>query len=330
MAKRASPRLSHGAKPSYDQLAVTMPVSVWVDGDDPNNALSGQTCLVGRDSIRLRVPQAFPPGTSVRVKTPLRSRSLVGQVRATSNSADRRMEMLISADGAGAYIGVTFPKEENLTSVLEEVVEPQQGSEQENLAPAPPEEPQAEVTAEVLPPAEEVSEPPPLVSPPKRFPEEVPSRRFEVVISGIDCARCAFSQPATAALDASGSVRVHLRQLVDLGSRVRLVIAGREGPKRDRHWHCRVYSRSPLRTPEGSWIYRLVFENVLDLFRELDLPAGEGASGGGGRSDFLLAEVNALRAVVVALLYELRLRGFLEDDTLLTDVLRRDSEPGPL
>ena len=94
-----------------------------------------------------------------------------------------------------------------------------------------------------------------------------------MVISGIDAARCAFSQAASAALDASGSLRVHLKQLLDLGSRLRLTMSPQQGAAHQQQQrHCRVYSRSPARTPEGNWIYRLVFESVLDLFREFEPP----------------------------------------------------------
>jgi len=331
---------------SHNPLAINMPVSVWVDGEDPEKALPGQVCLVGRDCIRVRVPQAFPPQAQVRVKAPNTSRSMKGQVSATFDSGDGRVEIAIYAKSAGAYLGVWFPAEHRGAEVLEAPDKPAEGAPSEQADPQAESEPETALAAEVPPEFLLDLEPEPQAmeaavsvapatessGPAQALPgsvAEVPGQRLEVIISGMDCAKCAFSQPATGTLDASGSLRVHLRQLVDLGSRVRLVLNAKQGADRERNWHCRVYSRSPIRTPEGLWIYRLVFEQVQDLFRELDLPAGGGVPGS-AMSSALLAELNSLRTVVVALVYHMRKHGLLEDDNQLDEFLSRDLGPGSL
>ena len=263
------------------------------------------------------------------------------------------MVMELSAEGVGAYFGVVFPKERQVADPPQEAAGKQMGSslpapsdasaeqvarpevaavEQADVVSEPasadaPVEPAPKPEAAAAEPADVVSEPPPPAASPLCLPKAVPAKRLEVVISGMDCARSAFSEPSTATLDASGSIRLHLRQLVDLGSRVRMAIARKEGVARDRHWYCRVYSRSATRTPEGRWIYHLVSANVLDLFRELEPPSPEGGSGT-GRSELLLTELAALRAVMIALLRELYQSGILKDDTRLVDLLRHELWPG--
>ncbi len=333
---------------TQNPLAINMPVSVWVDGEDPEKAQAGQVCLVGRDCIRVRVTQAFPAQAQVRVKAPNSSRSMKGQVSATFDTGDGGAEIAIYAKSAGAFLGVWFPAEDRGAEVG---VAPDRPVEEASSAQADPpveSEPETAEAAEVPPEflldmEAQAMEEAVSVAPATESSEagqepaqallgsvaESPGQRLEGIISGLDCAKCAFSQPATGTLDASGSLRVHLRQLVDLGSRVRLVMAAKQGGGRERTWHCRVYSRSPIRTPEGLWIYRLVFEQVQDLFRELDLPAGGGAPGS-AVSGALLAELNSLRTVVVALVYHMRKHGLLEDDSQLDEFLSRDLGPGSL
>lgn len=323
-------------------LAINMSVSVWVDGEDPDQAQRGQVCLVARNCIRVRVPQPLEPRTYVRVRAPQRSRSMKGQVSATFRAPDGRPEVAIYSQEAAAYLGVIFPKEEEAAkqevaaNQAEEFAPPTtepEGTDSpraEELAVA---EASPDVVLEQMPSAALSASVAQSTGPgpdaPGRLPAEMPARSLEVVVSGIDCARSPFSQPATGTLDASGSLRVHLGQLVDLGSRVRVTLAAKDGAGQDRHWNCRVYSRSAVRTSEGLWVYRLIFEKVQELFRELELPAGE-RSLGREAGESVLAELQALRTVVVALAYQMRQHGLLEDDALLADFLSRELGPGPI
>lgn len=287
-----SPRAG-SAKPLQLRIALNMPVSVWVEGEDPEGAVAGHVFLVGRDFLRVRAPKVFPPGTPVRFKTQARTRSLRGEVRGGSSGN----EMFISSEGAAAYFGIAFPSSQE-TSGPPPQTAPEQTPEEEP-APAPANEPApVQISA------------PELVT----TPETTLSRQLSVVVSGIDAARCSFSQAATATLDASGACRLDLPQVLALGARVRLAVTNK-----DRTWNCRVYSLGAARTPEGRWTYRLVFEDTLDLFREFEPPSASGSPTGTNR--LLLTELNALRSVVVALLYELRQRGILTDDKLLSHLL---------
>src|SRR5688572_30519650 len=75
-ARIAGNRDSQGGplKPAQLRMSLNVPVSVWVEGEDPVSAIAGQVFLVGRDFLRVRVPKSFPPGTRVRFKTQARSR----------------------------------------------------------------------------------------------------------------------------------------------------------------------------------------------------------------------------------------------------------------
>ena len=99
----------HGALSTSLQLAVSIPVSVWVDGEDPGQAVAGQVCLVTENFIRVRGPCAFDTGVGVRIKTPLRTRSLVGRFGGGTDGAGGK-EFTIWAEGIGAYFGIVFPK----------------------------------------------------------------------------------------------------------------------------------------------------------------------------------------------------------------------------
>lgn len=89
-------------------VAVKTPVTVWLDGQDPGNAMCGTVGMTSSKCARIRLPRAFPKDSLIRVKVRTNSRSLVAKVTAVFQSPDGHPEVAAFSETIGEYLGVAI------------------------------------------------------------------------------------------------------------------------------------------------------------------------------------------------------------------------------
>lgn len=229
-AATATPLMPVATRRKLDSLAVSIPVMVWLDGKEPESGVGAKVCLVARNAVRLRLGQPFPSGACLRLKLPLRTRSVTGEVKAIFKATDGGTEVAVHSDTIADYLGILFPPETAAAPEPPKVIDPP-------VQPAP-----APISKPVARPAVTAVGPP--------F-----AKHVLVIVQGRTIQKRAFSQTVRATASSSGTFEILLAQELEPEAPVSLATVAPDRPRED--WICRITQRSSRPNESGQWSYTL-------------------------------------------------------------------------